>query len=124
MPLNEQSRGRDHESSDEGGQTRKQHKIAQEHMHTRPLTIAAWPPCGIQKVDCGKNSGLRASLSKRLALLYVSGRSRHWLKSKNPAAPAVKREEEEDWGKGALAVISLPWLQFKLLRPKRAMLAG
>jgi bifunctional non-homologous end joining protein LigD len=24
-------------------------------------------------------------------------RSRHWLKFKNPAAPAVKREAEEDW---------------------------
>ena len=28
MRLNEQSRGRDHESSDEGGQTRKQHEVA------------------------------------------------------------------------------------------------
>ena len=28
---------------------------------------------------------------------YVSGRTRHWLKFKNPAAPAVKREAEEDW---------------------------
>jgi ATP-dependent DNA ligase len=27
---------------------------------------------------------------------YVSGRSRHWVKSKNPAAPAVKREAEEE----------------------------
>src|SRR5215831_14660774 len=26
-------------------------------------------------------------------------RSRHRIKSKNPAAPAVKREAEEDWGK-------------------------
>jgi hypothetical protein len=26
------------------------------------------------------------------------GRSPHWLKIKNPAAPAVKREAEEDWG--------------------------
>jgi hypothetical protein len=24
---------------------------------------------------------------------------RHWVKCKNPAAPAVKREVEEDWGK-------------------------
>jgi hypothetical protein len=29
-------------------------------------------------------------------LVYQSGR--HWLKIKNPAAPAVKREAEEDWG--------------------------
>jgi hypothetical protein len=27
------------------------------------------------------------------------GRSPDWLKSKNPAAPAVKREAEEDWGR-------------------------
>jgi hypothetical protein len=37
--------------------------------------------------------------SKRLGSPYVSGRSRHWVKSKNPAAPAVKREAEEDWGR-------------------------
>jgi hypothetical protein len=36
--------------------------------------------------------------SRSLALSpYVSGRSRHWIKSKDPAAPAVKREAEEDW---------------------------
>ena len=27
------------------------------------------------------------------------GRSRHWVKSKNPKHPAVAREAEEDWGK-------------------------
>jgi hypothetical protein len=27
-----------------------------------------------------------------------SGRSAHWVKVKNPKAPAVKREAEEDWG--------------------------
>ena len=32
--------------------------------------------------------------------IYRSGRSPDWLKMKNPAAPAVKREAEEDWGKG------------------------
>jgi hypothetical protein len=31
--------------------------------------------------------------------LYRSGRSPDWLRSKNPAAPAVKREAEKDWGK-------------------------
>jgi hypothetical protein len=30
---------------------------------------------------------------------YRSGRSPDWLKFKNPDAPAVKREAEEDWGK-------------------------
>jgi hypothetical protein len=31
-------------------------------------------------------------------LAYRSGRSPDWLKMKNPDAPAVKREAEEDWG--------------------------
>jgi ATP-dependent DNA ligase len=43
--------------------------------------------------------GYKCIVSKRLGSPYVSGRSRHWIKSKNPAAPAVKREAEEDWGK-------------------------
>jgi ATP-dependent DNA ligase len=97
MRLDKQSRGRDHESRDEGGQTRKQHEVAQEHTHTRPLTFAAWPPSGIQKVDYGKRSGLEGIVSKRLRSPYRSGRSRRWVKSKNPKHPAVKREAEEDW---------------------------
>jgi bifunctional non-homologous end joining protein LigD len=42
--------------------------------------------------------GLEGIVSKRLGSSYRSGRSRNWLKMKNPAAPAVKREAEEDWG--------------------------
>jgi hypothetical protein len=42
--------------------------------------------------------GLEGIVSKRLGLRYISGRSRDWLKFKNPEAPAVKREAEEDWG--------------------------
>src|SRR5215469_10070434 len=41
--------------------------------------------------------GCEGIVSKRLGSSYRSGRSRHWLKVKNPAAPAVKREAEEDW---------------------------
>jgi bifunctional non-homologous end joining protein LigD len=41
---------------------------------------------------------LEGIVSKRLGSRYVSGRSRDWLKFKNPSAPAVKREAEEDWG--------------------------
>jgi ATP-dependent DNA ligase len=43
--------------------------------------------------------GLEGIVSKRKGSRYVSGRSRHCIKSKNPAAPSVKREAEEDWGK-------------------------
>src|SRR5262249_61497344 len=34
-----------------------------------------------------------------LTRFQVPGRSPDWLKMKNLAAPAVKREAEEDWGK-------------------------
>jgi hypothetical protein len=44
--------------------------------------------------------GFEGIVSKRLGSPYISGRSRTWLKFKNPMAPAVKREAEEDWGRG------------------------
>jgi bifunctional non-homologous end joining protein LigD len=43
--------------------------------------------------------GCEGIVSKRLGSPYRSGRSPHWLKVKNPKAPAVKREAEEDWGR-------------------------
>jgi ATP-dependent DNA ligase len=43
--------------------------------------------------------GLEGIVSKRLGSRYRSGRSKDWLKFKNPNAPAVKREVEEDWGR-------------------------
>jgi bifunctional non-homologous end joining protein LigD len=42
--------------------------------------------------------GFEGIVSKRLGSRYRSGRSPDWLKMKNPTAPAVKREAEEDWG--------------------------
>jgi bifunctional non-homologous end joining protein LigD len=41
--------------------------------------------------------GCEGIISKRLGSPYRSGRSPHWMKIKNPAAPAVRREAEEDW---------------------------
>jgi bifunctional non-homologous end joining protein LigD len=41
--------------------------------------------------------GCEGIVSKRLGSTYRSGRSHDWIKIKNPAAPAVKREAEEDW---------------------------
>jgi bifunctional non-homologous end joining protein LigD len=43
--------------------------------------------------------GLEGIVSKRKDSGYRSGRSPHWIKSKNPAAPAMRREAEEDWGR-------------------------
>jgi bifunctional non-homologous end joining protein LigD len=41
--------------------------------------------------------GCEGIVSKRLGSTYRSGRSPHWLKIKNPRAPAATREAEEDW---------------------------
>jgi len=43
-----------------------------------------------------KNKGL--ALVGGLDSIYRSGRSPDWLKMKIANAPAVKREEEEEWG--------------------------
>jgi ATP-dependent DNA ligase len=51
----------------------------------------------IFKHACGL--GCEGIVSKRLGSPYRSGRVDHWLKIKNPAAPAVRREAEEDWGR-------------------------
>ena len=41
--------------------------------------------------------GLEGIVSKRVDAPYRSGMSTTWLKSKNPASEAVRREHEEDW---------------------------
>ncbi len=41
--------------------------------------------------------GCEGIVSKRLGSSHRSGRSPNWLKVKNPKAPAVKREAEEEW---------------------------
>jgi bifunctional non-homologous end joining protein LigD len=41
--------------------------------------------------------GCEGIVSKRLGSPYRAGRSADWVKVKNPKAPAVKREDEEEW---------------------------
>jgi bifunctional non-homologous end joining protein LigD len=41
--------------------------------------------------------GCEGIVSKRIGSPYRSGRVDHWLKVKNPAAPAARREAEENW---------------------------
>jgi ATP-dependent DNA ligase len=43
--------------------------------------------------------GLEGIVSKRRDSPYRSGRSPDWLKCKNPDSPAVRREDEEEWGR-------------------------
>jgi bifunctional non-homologous end joining protein LigD len=56
-------------------------------------------PDGIAVFEHACRMGLEGIVSKRLGSRYRSRRSPDWLKFKNPEAPAVRREEEEDWGK-------------------------
>jgi ATP-dependent DNA ligase len=41
--------------------------------------------------------GCEGIVSKRVGSRYVSGRSRDWIKVKNPSAPAARRLADEDW---------------------------
>ena len=43
--------------------------------------------------------GLEGIVSKRTDAPYRGGPSKVWLKSKNPASEAVRREREEEWRK-------------------------
>jgi bifunctional non-homologous end joining protein LigD len=43
------------------------------------------------------NMGLEGIVSKRVDAPYRRGPSKTWLKSKNPASEAARREREEDW---------------------------
>jgi bifunctional non-homologous end joining protein LigD len=40
--------------------------------------------------------GCEGMVSKRLGSTYRSGRSKQWVKVRNPAAPAAEREAEEE----------------------------
>jgi bifunctional non-homologous end joining protein LigD len=57
--------------------------------------------------------GCEGIVSKRLGSLYRPGRSKYWIKVKNPKSPAVKREAEEDWGSKDL------WTQIIRMRRRR-----
>ena len=55
--------------------------------------------CGVTVFQHACALGCEGIVSKRLGARYRSGRSPDWLKFKNPQAPAVRREAEEDWGR-------------------------
>ena len=51
------------------------------------------------RVPARLHARLRRDRLQAAGLALSSGRSPDWLKFKNPAAPAVRREAEEDWGR-------------------------
>jgi bifunctional non-homologous end joining protein LigD len=62
--------------------------VLNEHMEEKDGSLVLLHAC---------NLGLEGIVSKRKDSRYHSGRSRHWIKSKNPLSPAVRREAEIDW---------------------------
>jgi bifunctional non-homologous end joining protein LigD len=87
--------------------------LRRESLEARKAELArlgAYAPRGLQYnehiADLGEvvfrhacQLGYEGIVSKRLGSRYVSGRTRDWLKFKNPNAPAVKREAEVDWSR-------------------------
>jgi hypothetical protein len=75
--------------------------------HDRPISVSLIlsggailePPEGAIVFHHACKLGCEGIVSKRLGSKYRGGRSADWIKVKNPAAPAVKREAEEDWAR-------------------------
>jgi hypothetical protein len=60
----------------------------------------ATPAVGLLTATLPRFALLNAPAARAAARRAARGRSKDWLKLQNPAAPAVKREAEEDWGRG------------------------
>jgi bifunctional non-homologous end joining protein LigD len=73
--------------------------ILRKARHGARLNVHLEHDCGLTVFEHACKMGLEGIVSKRLGSAYRSGRSPDWLKFKNPEAPAVRREAEEDWGK-------------------------
>jgi hypothetical protein len=58
-------------------------------------SLARYPSLCATQIDCGRIKQAPFQSDAARAALWVD-----WLKMKNPAAPAVKREEDEEWGNG------------------------
>jgi bifunctional non-homologous end joining protein LigD len=71
------------------GLLRLQHNgIAANEGFTAEGATIYWHACAL---------GCEGIVSKRMGSPYRAGRSAHWLKVKNPAAAAVRREAGEEW---------------------------
>jgi hypothetical protein len=64
------------------------------------------------------------TLSKRKDSTYRSGRSPHWAQNEERGCAAVKREEEEDWGKQNPSPIRPSAKRTNWAKPTRADLTG
>ena len=82
--------------------------LSERKQQLRQLIGTTKRSCAIQYLDHIKGDGpavfrhacslgLEGIVSKRMDSPYRSGPSKMWLKSKNPASAAVRREREEEW---------------------------
>jgi hypothetical protein len=62
--------------------------------------------------------GLEGIVSKRKGAPYRSGRSPDWIKLKNPAAPAVKRENRGRLGQKEMAITAAGKNRIMIFGPK------
>jgi hypothetical protein len=77
----------------------RKHKPAQSHATSGPswsmsTTTATARSCLNTPANSAARVSCQSGLVRRIALDVL-----HWVKVKNPKAPAVKREAEEDWGR-------------------------
>jgi hypothetical protein len=76
-------------------------QIDKPHINASPKRNERGQPFSASSIasgaECPCKLGLEGIVSKRRDSVYSSGRWQHWIKSKNPEAPAVRREAEEDW---------------------------
>ena len=76
--------------------------LRREPIEVRKATLAKRAPQrtpGTPSRRCSFPSYLQDGAGGIVSKRPATGRSPDWLKFKNPEAPAVRREAEEDWGK-------------------------
>jgi hypothetical protein len=66
--------------------------------HSSTLEIKSTSSAGKSMATPARTNIKPIARTSRIVSLRIAGRSPDWLKMKNPEAPAVKREAEEDWG--------------------------
>ena len=93
------------------GNDRRRDPLEQRKLDLSRLLAKAGPGLRLNEwIDGGEHEGatiffhacklgLEGIVSKLKDSPYRSGRSRDWVKMKNPACEAVRRETEEDWGR-------------------------
>jgi bifunctional non-homologous end joining protein LigD len=72
-------------------------KLLRRPRLTASLSMSSSPATVRSSIATLAGSAARVSSAKRLGSPYRGGRFAHWVKVKNPNAPAVKREAEQDW---------------------------